>query len=289
MNNLKMILNTMETMNTIQMITNNHIKQEKSSYVHRDSDGAEYRKPSAGDPIRNQEDLKKIYTYFEQGLSSTSEVLNLRNYCIFMLGITTGLRISDLLKIKFRDVIDILKLNKFSKSKRNFKSNYIVDETFCDIFQDRLLTCEQKTGKMNRPIISTRIKKLLYKYITLLINNNIDFELSDYLWVSSPYGMNKISIKNKPLANKNYYDVITKISKEITFTENYHLSTHSMRKTFGYWLFKNSTNQLETLAILQELFNHSNQRVTLRYIGITEENKRESFDNLNNILDSIFE
>jgi integrase len=260
---------------------NTPIRHEKSAYVHRKSDGAEFRKPSAGDPIRSEEDLRKVYQYFEDGRSSKDSVLNLRNYAIFMLGITTGLRISDLLKVKFRDVLDTQKLNQYWKlNPQN------VDE-YHDIFQDRLLTCEQKTGKMNQPILCTRVKKILYRYVTALDSRGIKYEFPDYLWVSSPYG-DVIAIKDRPLNNKNYYDVVTKLSREVDFENEYHLSTHSMRKTFGYWMFKNSPNQMETLAILQEMFNHSNQRVTLRYIGITEDTKRYTFENFNQLLDGIF-
>jgi integrase len=263
------------------VMENTNIRQEKSSYVHRKSDGAEFRKPSAGEPIRSEEDLRKVYQYFEDGRSSKDEVLNLRNYAIFMLGITTGLRISDLLKIKFRDILDIKKLNQYWKIVSTNVNEYY------DIFQDRLLTCEQKTGKMNQSILCDRVKRILYKYVNALESRGVKYEFSDYLWVSSPYGT-VLAIKDKPLNNANYYDVITKISKEVNFENKYHLSTHSMRKTFGYWMFKNSPNQMETLAILQEMFNHSNQRVTLRYIGITEDTKKDTFENFNQLLDGIF-
>ncbi|MBD9866800.1 site-specific integrase, partial [Enterococcus faecalis] len=43
----------------------------------------------------------------------------------------------------------------------------------------------------------------------------------------------------------------------------------SMRKTFGYFLYKQGTKT----EIIQSLLNHSSQRETLRYIGITQEDK----------------
>lgn len=46
------------------------------------------------------------------------------------------------------------------------------------------------------------------------------------------------------------------------------LSAHSLRKTFGYMTY---TNKIYDLAELQELFNHSSSKTTLRYIGVTEE------------------
>ena len=42
---------------------------------------------------------------------------------------------------------------------------------------------------------------------------------------------------------------------------------HSLRKTFGYFAYKNGTD----LALLMRILNHSSQRETLRYIGIERE------------------
>lgn len=257
-----------------------NVRELKSNYIHRKSDGAEYIKPTAGDPIRSKNDLKTIYKYFEDGRSSQLETLNARNYAIFILGISTGLRISDLLKIKVRDIIDIRKFNAILKVKKVSK---ITKED--DIFTDRLYICEQKTGKINKPIVSKRCKDLIFNYLKLA-QNDVKFSMSDYLWVS---GGTTIKIVQKPLAMQNYYDVLKKISHEIEFEIPTHLSTHSMRKTFGYWLFKNASSQAETLAILQELFNHSNQRVTLRYIGITEDTKLKTLAEFSNLLDDILE
>lgn len=45
------------------------------------------------------------------------------------------------------------------------------------------------------------------------------------------------------------------------------IGTHTMRKTFGYWYYKQSKD----IATLQSILNHSHPEITLRYIGITDE------------------
>ncbi|MFC7064242.1 tyrosine-type recombinase/integrase [Halobacillus seohaensis] len=45
------------------------------------------------------------------------------------------------------------------------------------------------------------------------------------------------------------------------------VGTHTMRKTFGYWHYK----QFKDIAELQEILNHSHPEITKRYIGITQE------------------
>ncbi|MBD1373730.1 tyrosine-type recombinase/integrase [Hazenella sp. IB182357] len=45
------------------------------------------------------------------------------------------------------------------------------------------------------------------------------------------------------------------------------VGTHTMRKTFGYWHYK----QFRDVAKLQDILNHSHPDITKRYIGITAE------------------
>lgn len=45
---------------------------------------------------------------------------------------------------------------------------------------------------------------------------------------------------------------------------------------FGYFMYKNKTD----LALIQHLLNHSGQRETLRYIGITQEDKDTTVQSL---------
>lgn len=52
------------------------------------------------------------------------------------------------------------------------------------------------------------------------------------------------------------------------------IGTHTMRKTFGYWYYK----QYKDIAKLQYILNHSSPAITLRYIGITEEEVEESLN-----------
>ena len=51
--------------------------------------------------------------------------------------------------------------------------------------------------------------------------------------------------------------------------------THTMRKTFGYHHYK----KYKDVAMLQKIFNHSSPRVTLRYIGIEQDQIEESYNN----------
>ena len=55
------------------------------------------------------------------------------------------------------------------------------------------------------------------------------------------------------------------------------LSAHSLRKTFGYMAYTQGVD----ISLLQSIFQHSSQAVTLRYIDITQENINEVYKKIN--------
>lgn len=54
-----------------------------------------------------------------------------------------------------------------------------------------------------------------------------------------------------------------------------HVGNHTLRKTFGYWFYK----QTHDVAMLQGILNHSHPSITLRYIGITDEETENALKN----------
>jgi integrase len=174
--------------------------------------------------IKDKKDINKL-----------KKCLAPRDRLMFVLGINSGLRISDILSLKVRDVID-----------ENGKP------------KDRLILVEQKTGKrksfpFNKAIIS-ELKKLEYK------------SLDDYLFPSQ---------KGGPISRVQAYRVLNEAAKRAGLP--YQIGTHSLRKTFGYHAYKAGT----PVSVIQNLLNHSSEKVTLRYIGITQEVLDDVYVNIN--------
>lgn len=69
------------------------------------------------------------------------------------------------------------------------------------------------------------------------------------------------------------YRIIKTACKSAGLSEK--VGTHTMRKTFGYHHYK----KYKDIAMLQKIFNHSNSTITLRYIGIEQEQIEESYTN----------
>jgi len=127
----------------------------------------------------------------------------------------------------------------------NLRTSDVYGKSHCTI-------TEKKTGKTKRFPINKFVGKELTRYI-----DSHGLQDDDYL-IQSRKGT------NKPVTRVQAYRVLNDAAKACGLDE---IGTHSMRKTFGYWYYK----ETHDIATLQKLFNHSSQKVTLRYIGIESE------------------
>ena len=171
-------------------------------------------------PIR---DLKQIET-----IKRLLKQQNLRDYCLFTLGINSGLRISDLLKLTISDVIYNGKV------------------------KDRIRIREKKTNKFKDFPLSKNTISAIKEYL-----KSRDYNENEPLFISR---------KNKGfLLRQQAYKIINDVAKCIGIKEK--IGTHTLRKTFGYHAYNNGYD----ITLIQKLFNHSSPCVTLRYIGITQD------------------
>ena len=171
-------------------------------------------------PIR---DLKKIDT-----IKKLLKQQNLRDYCLFVLGINSGLWISDLLKLRISDVSEKGKI------------------------KDRIRLREKKTNKFKDLPLSNSTKSALKEYL-----KTREYNENEPLFISR---------KNKGfLLRQQAYKIINDVAKSVGIKEK--IGTHTLRKTFGYHAYNNGYD----ITLIQKLFNHSSPAVTLRYIGITQD------------------
>ena len=79
---------------------------------------------------------------------------------------------------------------------------------------------------------------------------------------------------NKPLSRVQGYNIIQEIKEGCKI--RYQIGTHTLRKTFGYWFYK----QYGDVVALQRILNHSTPAMTLIYIGMQKkevDEKRKQF------------
>ena len=69
---------------------------------------------------------------------------------------------------------------------------------------------------------------------------------------------------NVPICRARAYQILRQAARAHGLD---HIGTHTLRKTFGYHFYR----QTKDVALLQEIFNHSDPAVTLRYIGVNQD------------------
>ena len=175
------------------------------------------------EPIRDLETVLDIADYLK--------IKNQRDYVMFMFGIYSGLRISDILKFRVRDVRD----------------------------KDFISQREKKTRKEKRFPINKELKVIIEEYI----KDKRDYE---YLFKSPTQ-------PNKPITRQQAYNILSNAGKQFGLES---IGTHTLRKTFGYHLYK----QTQDAALLMDIFNHADIHYTLRYIGINQYCKNKAYNGL---------
>jgi len=160
---------------------------------------------------------------------------NFRDLLMFTLGINAGLRISDILAMKWKDLI--------------CKDGRICDE---------VTVKEKKTKKTKRFPLNGAVRKAIEMYIQNMPSANPN----EFVFVSRK---KKISGERHPISRVAAWQSINKYCKRAGIEQN--VGTHTLRKTFGYHQYKRGTD----IAMLQKMLNHSSPEVTLRYIGIERE------------------
>lgn len=144
-------------------------------------------------PIRDKKQIDSIKKY----LKGT----NLRDYCLFTLGINSALRISDLLQLKISDIVD---------EKNRLK--------------DRIQTQEKKTGKSKDFPLSDTAKKAISEY------------LSERKWFSLDEPLFASRKGKAALQRDQAYKIINRAARAIGIQDK--IGSHTMRKTFAYQAYQ---------------------------------------------------
>jgi integrase len=186
---------------------------------------------SATQPIRNKHQIREMAEYYlNRG--------ELRNHLLIVMGVHTGLRISDLLRLTWDDVYDF-------------------DH---ECLRESVTITENKTQKTK----GIAINKVILSALSLCLKSA---KRGRYL-ITSRKGV------NKAISRVQAYRIIRAAAEASKF--HYRVTCHSLRKTFGYQLWKNGTSPV----VIMEIYNHSNFAVTRRYLGVNQDDKDEAYHKL---------
>lgn len=168
-------------------------------------------------PFRSETEIDDFLFFLRRTKNSKRDVF------LFLFGLNTGLRMSDIVKLKVRDI------NK----------------------PEPIIT-EKKTGKKKRLFLDG-IQDIVQEYIK-------DMNDDDYLFPSRQGG--HITVNT-------IYKLYIKIGRELGRDD---IGCHTLRKTYGRFYYLKTHD----IATLMYLFNHSSEKITKRYIGITDDDAKSS-------------
>lgn len=178
-------------------------------------------------------------------ITSTSKVLdiedylkykNYRDYVLFLVGITTGYRAGDLVRLKVRDIKEALRRKEFT------------------IMEGKKEHCKNIREK-NRIPRTVELIPSLAKILKEYIQDKKDYE---YVFQSRK-GINQhIGVQ-----------AVSNILKEAAaYFGLYDITAHSMRKTYAYKIYIESDKDI---VAVKELLGHRSIEETKRYIGLDKE------------------
>ncbi|WP_051330974.1 tyrosine-type recombinase/integrase [Aneurinibacillus terranovensis] len=158
-------------------------------------------------PLKDVKDIDEMKEYF----LNVQE--NKRNYLLFMTGISSALRISDILKLKVQDISDGKKA------------------------KDHIVLKEIKTGKRKEFAVSQNLKKAINAYL-----HEYTPELDDYVFISRQGD-------EKPITRQRAVQIL-KQALDACGLSYINFGSHGMRKTFSYHLYKRGTDIYYLMRLL---------------------------------------
>jgi len=162
----------------------------------------------------------------------------IKEYLLIGTGAYLGLRASDLLNLRWSDLM----------------------------YKDEIAITEKKTGKHRHITINTSLKGVL-SYVSEELTKQGKFNLDAYIFANRNGEKVSIQYINR-LLKKTFSDFGVR-------TQN--ASTHTLRKTFGKRVWEMDGKSERSLIYLSQIFNHSSIGITRRYIGIVQEDIRDIY------------
>lgn len=162
-------------------------------------------------------------------------------FCLLItIGVFTGLRIGDLLKLRF---------NQFENSE--------------------ILTIqEQKTKKTRRIKINADLKEIVERIKGRMVVTDTNQLIFVNRYGNKPIDKSYVNVKLKELLKR--YNIVLQGNP----------STHTFRKTLGSRVLRLNNYSNESVILLMELFGHSSPSITKKYLGIREREIHDVYDSV---------
>lgn len=163
----------------------------------------------------------------------------------FILGINLGLRANELLELKCSDIF-------FPDGKIRYIVGDYTDTT------DKISVFQEKVDKRRGLYLNESCVHAIQWYY----GNDASHYSDEYIFASREGGHIEVDTLRKKLKDA---------AKACGIKQN--IGTHTLRKTFGYFHYQSNHD----IVFLQRLFGHSSALITMRYIGIADEEEKKAY------------
>ena len=261
-------------------------------------------------PFWNLEDIKNVVEWFENNNEWDG-------YLITLLELLLGRRIGDTISMKWSDLyyengnqreeVTTIEEQKTGKTTEIPIGNLVFEvvNKYCEKkninpmehYDEFIFNFQSKTAWIERAGNSIYSENDLDKWCEFL-----DKDLSDKRKEEIIKGFNKQK-EYMSLGDYLYYEVewtdIVKwhtnsyrniFNKATEAVEiSYRVSTHSLRKSFGYWIHQLHPFDPDCLISLSKLLNHATVQQTTDYIGLTAEKNRKYINDHNDLIRNVLD
>lgn len=247
-------------------------------------------------PFWNMSDIKNVVEWFEKNNEWDG-------YLITLLELLLGRRIGDTVMMKWSDLyyengnhkseINTIEEQKTGKITNLPISNMVweaVDNYLSHVrinpmehYDEYIFNYQPKTEWINRCMLDVYSENSIDAWCRVL-NKDFSDKRKEKIFCDFHKQKKYASLGDYLYYEVEYNDVVKwqtddyrkKIKRAV---ENvgiqYQVSSHSLRKSFGYWIHKTHPFDPDCLLSLQKLFNHTDLQTTMNYIGLTEEKNRQ--------------
>lgn len=230
-----------------------------------------HKKSYAASPIKDAETMRAM-----RAALADSGKYSARNLAIFDLGVASGRRCGDILRLCMFNVWDDIygvkeKVEYYDQKTRTYKKFFLNEKA-----RERLAQYLNKCG-------AVKDGKRVWSLGAFIFPSRKKVEKNQKHASYRKDG----TLGNAPLTQpagametKAYSKILKKAARDHGVTGIEHLSTHTMRKTFGYKGFREYDADFVSVAL-----GHANTSVTRRYLGIDDEYLKDKFDGMDVIGD----
>ena len=176
-------------------------------------------------------------------ITSLRTTKNYRFLLLISIGCFSGLRIKDILNLRWVDLLD----------------------------KDLLEIRESKTSKLRRITINVLLKNIISEVYEILYKKSNPLKKEDYIFLNRHH--------TKPISVQYVNRALHLIFARYDIKSR-NFSSHCLRKSFARRVWEKSGCTDAGLILVSSLFNHNNTVVTRRYIGLEDQQFADVYLNL---------